>query len=91
MNLNISTNEIPLVGNDDITWENQGLKIIEELPNITTFNSQQRSILRELYRKDVIPDKYRKDIWMIASGAKLEMVNHMLQICHQKHKRISKD
>ena len=76
MNLNISTNEIPLVGNDDITWENQGLKIIEELPNITTFNSQQRSILRELYRKDVIPDKYRKDIWMIASGAKLEMVNH---------------
>ena len=71
MNLNISTNEIPLVGNDDIPWQNQGLKIIEELPNITTFNSQQRSILRELYRKDVIPDKYRKDIWMIASGAKL--------------------
>ena len=75
MNLNISSNEMPFIDND-ITWENQGLKIIEELPSIITFNPEQRRILRELYRKDVIPDKYRKDIWMISSGAKLEMVNH---------------
>ena len=60
----------------EYTWEKEGTLLTSEFPTLLSFTPLQKQILRNLLSKDVLPDKYKPDLWLIASGAKRQMLNN---------------
>ena len=60
----------------EYTWETEGIALTSEFPTLLSFTAFQKEILRNLLYKDVLPDKYKPDLWLIASGAKRQMQNN---------------
>lgn len=60
----------------EYTWEKEGISLTSEFPNLLSFTPLQKEILRNLLYKDILPDKYKPDLWLIASGAKRQMLNN---------------
>lgn len=59
-----------------ITFEEEGIALLDRLPQLITFDKEQKKILRALFCTNSIPEENRKDIWFILSGAKRELTNN---------------
>ena len=59
-----------------ITFEEEGIALLDRLPQLITFDKEQKKILRVLFCTNSIPEENRKDIWFILSGAKRELTNN---------------